>query len=118
MRVLYFSNAEQFFRYTDDFQTNVRSLPTDERTVVLRTFRNRRASYPRFDTWHYLTEPMTDFLERLAMGYRRSTEIVADVLNTLDEDGATAITSATPRRAAAARAERREREGRRTARVE
>jgi hypothetical protein len=121
VRVLYFSNAEQFFRYTDEFNTNVRSLPTDERTVVLRTFRNRRATYPRFDTWHYLTEPMSDFLERLALGYRRSTEIVADVLSRLDADGATAITSDTPRRAAAARAARRAdspREGRRTARVE
>lgn len=107
VRALYFSNAEQFFRYTDDFQTNVRNLPTDERTVVLRTFRNRRATYPQFDTWHYLTEPMPDFLERLTLGYRRSTEIVADVLRNLDADGATAITAETPRRAAAARAARR-----------
>lgn len=108
VRVVYFSNAEQFFRYTDDFQTNVRSLPTDERSVVLRTFRNRRATYPRFDTWHYLTEPMSDFLERLGLGYRRSTEIVADVLRELDADGATAITTETPRRAASARRARRE----------
>jgi hypothetical protein len=109
VRALYFSNAEQFFRYTASFQTNVRSLPTDERSVVLRTFRNRAAPYPRHDTWHYLTEPMTDFLERLGLGYRRSTEIVADVLRHLDADGATAITAETPRRAAEARARRRER---------
>lgn len=109
VRTLYFSNAEQFFRYTESFQANVRGLPTDERSVVLRTFRNRAAPYPRHDTWHYLTEPMADFLERLTLGYRRSTEIVADVLRHLDADGATAITAETPRRAAEARARRRER---------
>lgn len=106
VRALYFSNAEQFFRYTDAFQANVRSLPTDARSLVLRTFRHPGTPYPRRDTWHYLTETASDFLERLALGYRRSSEIVADVRPSLDADGATAITADTPRRTAEARARR------------
>lgn len=98
VRALYFSNAEQFFRYTPDFRTNATSLPTDERTVVLRTFRNRRAPYPDHDTWHFMVHPMSDFLERLALGYWRSTEIIDDVLRTLGDSGVTTITSSAPRR--------------------
>lgn len=98
VRALYFSNAEQFFRYTPDFRANMSALPTDARSVVLRTFRNRRAPYPRHDTWHFMVHPMPDFLERLALGYWRSTEIVDDVVRTLSDTGVTTITSTTPRR--------------------
>lgn len=98
VRALYFSNAEQFFRYTADFRTNMSSLPTDARSVVLRTFRNRRAPYPDHDTWHFMVHPMPDFLERLSLGYWRSTEIVDDVVRTLSDTGVTMITADTPRR--------------------
>lgn len=98
VRALYFSNAEQFFRYTPDFRANVAALPTDARSVLLRTFRNRRAPYPDDDTWHFMVHPMPDFRERLDLGYWRSTEIVDDTLRRLSATGMTTITGETPRR--------------------
>jgi hypothetical protein len=80
VRVLYFSNAEQFFSYTPQFVENVRSLRTDERSVVLRTFRARGASYPARDRWHYVVEPLTGFLERLGAGLRRSRELELEIV--------------------------------------
>ncbi len=99
VRVVYFSNAEQFFRYTQSFGENVRSLPTDERTVVLRTFRHpRRVNYPEDDTWHYMVQPMADFLERLALGYWRNTHIVLDAIRGgLGREGVTIVGPQTPR---------------------
>lgn len=100
VRVVYFSNAEQFFRYTEgSFQENVRALPADERTVVLRTFRHPRMTpYPEDDTWHYMVHPMSDFLERLSLGYRRNTHIVMDAVRAgLDLRGVTTIRANMPR---------------------
>lgn len=98
VRVVYYSNAEQFFRYGDAFRANVRALPIDDRSVVLRTFRHRRAIYPDGDTWHYMLEPMHDFLARLELGYRRNTQIVSDAIRGgLGRRGVTTITPRTPR---------------------
>lgn len=98
VRVVYLSNAEQFFRYTEAFDANVRALPTDARTVVLRTFRHRRATYPDGDTWHYMVEGMPDFLERIALGYRRNTQIVSDAIRGgLGPTGITIVGATTPR---------------------
>jgi hypothetical protein len=99
VRAVYFSNAEQFFHYTSGFSENVRALPTDARSVVLRTFRHaRNTPYPDGDSWHYMVHPMPDFLERLALGYRRNTHIVMDAVRAgLDRSGVTAISPETPR---------------------
>lgn len=80
VRVLYYSNAEQFFSYTPSFVENVRSLRTDERSIVLRTFRARGATYPARDRWHYVVEPMSGFLERLGAGLRRSRELEMEIV--------------------------------------
>lgn len=107
VRVLYFSNAEQFFAYTGEFTTNFESLPTDERSIVLRTFRSPGAPYPRRDSWHYLVEGVTDFRERLALGYRRAAQIVNDAIATgLDPSGASRIDERTRRRDRPRRRER------------
>ncbi|MDX9719906.1 MAG: hypothetical protein RBU37_04100 [Myxococcota bacterium] len=37
IRVLYLSNAEQYWNYTEQFKSNMLCLPFDEKTVVLRT---------------------------------------------------------------------------------
>jgi hypothetical protein len=99
VRVLYLSNAEQFFRYTPSFSDNVRALPSDERALVLRTFRHpRNTPYPEGDDWHYMVHPMPDFMERLALGYRRNTHIVMDAVRAgLDRRGVTTIGPRTPR---------------------
>ena len=80
VRVLYFSNAEQFFTYTPQFVENVRSFRTDERSIVLRTFRARGATYPARDRWHYVVHPMAGFLERLGSGLRRSRELEIEIV--------------------------------------
>ena len=37
LRVLYISNCEMYFKYNNQYRRNMRRLPTDDRTVVLRT---------------------------------------------------------------------------------
>ncbi len=37
VRVLYLSNAEQYFKYKSDFKENIYALPFDDRALVLRT---------------------------------------------------------------------------------
>ncbi len=81
VRVLYFSNAEQFFTYTPQFVENVRALRTDAQSVVLRTFRARGATYPARDRWHYVVEPTSGFLERLGAGLRRSRELEIEIVS-------------------------------------
>lgn len=80
VRVLYFSNAEQFFGYGPQFAENVRALPTDERSVVLRTFRARGAVYPARDRWHYVVQPLAGFVTRLGAGLRRSRELELEIV--------------------------------------
>jgi hypothetical protein len=81
VRVLYLSNAEQFFVYTPSFVENVRALPADDRSVVLRTVRAPQLAYPRGDRWHYMVHRWDDFVDRLERGgYRHSRQIVADAV--------------------------------------
>jgi hypothetical protein len=80
VRVIYFSNAEQFFPYTPDFVLNMQAMNADERTVVLRTFRHRAATYPAGDRWHYVVEPFAGFRERLAGGLRHSRVLVSEIV--------------------------------------
>lgn len=101
LRVLYLSNAEQFFRYGEGFRANMAAFPTDERTVVLRTFRERGAPYPTGDRWHYLVQPWTDFVGRMDEGYRHSRQFVFDVMRTpgaLGRNGVSRIDDGVPRR--------------------
>jgi hypothetical protein len=81
VRVLYFSNAEQFFPYSPQFAENVRNLPTDERSIVLRTFRARGATYPARDRWHYVVQPVAGFASRLGAGLRRSRELEIEIVS-------------------------------------
>jgi len=81
VRVLYYSNAEQFFRYTDSFQENVRTLPTDERTLVVRTIRHPRLPNADGDRWHYVVQGIVDFRERIESGaYPRSQHMLEDLV--------------------------------------
>ena len=111
VRVLYYSNAEQFFRYNDDFVTNVKALPVDERTLVVRTIRHRRIDNAEDGRWHYMVQDFSDFLERLESGaYPRSYLLVDDLVHAGSPhvgDGISVMTKDTPRHALA-----RTREGR------
>lgn len=64
VRCIYTSNAEGFFKYTQAFRDNLRSLPHDEKTVVIRTYK-RGMSSPVGDMWHYNLHQLDDFLGRL-----------------------------------------------------
>ncbi len=92
VRVVYFSNAEEFFPFGRGFRDNLTSLPTDERSLVLRTFRRPLAPYPRGERWHYMVEPVTDLRARIDEGgYRRARQIVLDLLASRDHVGARGI---------------------------
>jgi len=108
VRVLYFSNAEQFFPYSDAFIRNMENLPTDERSRVVRTVNHRRLVKPGPRDWHYVVQEMPDFLARLRTGrYRHSFQLVGDILAagppSLGADGLSHITAAQTPQAALSR---------------
>ena len=69
IRVVYFSNAEQFFKYTKDFQENMKSFKQDDKTIVVRTTRHKTIKNAVGDTWHYVVQDFVDFRERIESGY-------------------------------------------------
>ena len=102
VRTIYFSNAEQFFEYTAGFKQNMHNLPTDERTVVVRTIRGRMLQIAEDGRWHYMVHDFPDFMTRLDSGaYRRSFALVADLLAAgpphHGADGISTMTAETPR---------------------
>lgn len=103
VRVLYFSNAEQFFSYGPDYRANVDGLPTDERTIVLRTFREPGVPYPDGDRWHYMVHPLADMQARLReSGYRHSRQFVRDLMQRrgrhVGQNGLSLLDANVPRR--------------------
>jgi hypothetical protein len=63
MRVLYLSNAEKYFEFTTDYKANMRSLPFDDRSVVLRTGGGWHGGLPSPDgLYTYVVQPGTSFL--------------------------------------------------------
>lgn len=64
--VLYLSNAEQYFTYTDQFRANIRALPMDEHSVVVRTSGQRGVSHVKGTYYHYDTQSGSSFLAWLA----------------------------------------------------
>ncbi|MFK7989196.1 MAG: hypothetical protein AB8I08_24465 [Sandaracinaceae bacterium] len=103
VRVVYFSNAEQFFPYNENFRANLDGLPTDERSIVLRTFREEGAFYVEGATWHYLVQPVSDMHARIHdNGYRHSRQMVHDLMSArdrfMDETGVSRLDARIPRR--------------------
>lgn len=101
VRIIYFSNAEQFFPYSDSFQANMRALPTDERSVVVRTIHHGRIPNAGPNDWHYVVHEMPDFFARMEAGYRHSFAFVGDLLaggkQVIGDDGLSVISSTVPR---------------------
>lgn len=100
VRIIYFSNAEQFFPYSDSFQANMRALPTDERSVVVRTIHHGKIPNAGPNDWHYVVHEMPDFFARMAAGYRHSFAFVGDLLaggkRVIGEAGLSVMTSTVP----------------------
>jgi formylglycine-generating enzyme required for sulfatase activity len=67
MRVVYLSNAEQYFDYDEAFRTAFQAMPYDERSVILRTV-SRPHPDGGHNVWHYQVEPATHFAEALGQG--------------------------------------------------
>ncbi|MEM9192515.1 MAG: hypothetical protein AAGF12_25295 [Myxococcota bacterium] len=102
IRLVYFSNAEQFFPYTDAFKENMRQLGTDEESIVVRTIRHRSIEIARDGRWHYMIHDFADFQSRLDTGaYDRSFAFTADLLSAgppfLGRNGISTMTRETPR---------------------
>jgi hypothetical protein len=122
VRVVYFSNAEQFFEYTDGFIANMHALPSDDRTIALRTMRHRSVPNAVDGQWHWLVHDYDDFLGRLDTGvYRRSFAFTADLLAVGDArigpDGLSTMDAAIPRAMLELARERRARRESRPARA-
>ena len=64
MRVLYMSNAEEYFVYSPDFIANIEAQPTDDKSVVLRTIYSKK--WPHADLWAYQVHTLSDFRTRLS----------------------------------------------------
>ncbi|MGB0678649.1 MAG: hypothetical protein ACPGUV_03200 [Polyangiales bacterium] len=102
VRTVYFSNAEQFFRYTPQFVANMAALPTDSQSVVVRTIRHARIAKAEDGRWHYMVHAFDDFLERMRTPYyRKSFALVGDLLAAgppfLGRGGISTMTRDTPR---------------------
>lgn len=66
VRVFYPSNAEQYFDYVPEYRENVRALPVDARSLVIRTI-GWGELFGRADaTYHYNVQTLTNFVEWLA----------------------------------------------------
>jgi hypothetical protein len=65
IRITYLSNAEEFWRYPKTFRDNIRALPMDERSVILRT-RFTSKYGPRLDAWIYIVQNGLNFQQLLA----------------------------------------------------
>ncbi|MCB9611105.1 MAG: hypothetical protein H6721_18945 [Sandaracinus sp.] len=82
VRVFYLSNADQFFPYGDGFKANFAALPTDERSLVVRTLRHPDLPNATNDRWHYVVQPVADLRARLETGaYPRSQLLAEDLIH-------------------------------------
>jgi len=103
-RVIYLSNAEEYFSYGPQFVSNMSTLPHHEGTVILRTLRDRRLPRAPADSmWHYDSQPLDDLLARIQThGYEDSSWLVADLLaseRAARDDGTSVLDAATPAQA-------------------
>ena len=64
IRVVYLSNAEEFWPYTGVFRSNVARLPMDQRSVILRT-RHSGKYGPKIGSYVYVVQGGRDFQRRL-----------------------------------------------------
>lgn len=64
--VLYLSNAEQYFAYDAQYRSNIRTLPLDERSVVVRTSGQRGITHVKGTYYHYNTQSGSSFVAWLA----------------------------------------------------
>ncbi len=64
VRVVYLSNAEEYYDYTKQYRQNIMGLPTDENSIVLRTIYSKKWVHAD-SLWNYQVQPMADYKLRL-----------------------------------------------------
>src|SRR5690606_26301212 len=83
VRVVYFSNAEEYFKYTPAFTANIKALGGDERSMVLRTIYSSEWEHAD-QLWAYQVQPLADFQARLDERKNRSRN---PMLKYAEQDG-------------------------------
>ena len=90
-RIVYLSDAEEFFPYSPSFAANVESLPTDSKSVVLRTVRHLGLTKitSRGD-WFYIVQDYADFIADLTTRHLPDLKaLIAPMLNRPQKEGTT-----------------------------
>lgn len=65
VKVLYLSNAEEYYDYTSQYQTNITGLPIVDDSIVLRTIYSK--DWVHADSlWNYQVQPIADYQARMA----------------------------------------------------
>jgi len=100
VRVVYLSNLEMFVANRPQLVANMRGLPTDDRSLLLRTAYHPRLQSAPHDHWHYIVQPFADYLARLATGrYLYANSITEDLIRTgRGGDGSSVIDDSVPMR--------------------
>jgi hypothetical protein len=63
VRAVYLSNAEEYWDYGSEFRENLRALPADDRSVILRT----RGSWVGNKDYRYVVQALENFQQALAV---------------------------------------------------
>jgi hypothetical protein len=92
VRVIYLSNAESWFRYSQRLARNLNALPLDDRGVVLRTVKSTILPYAPGDVWHFSVQGAQDFAHKLTLDrYGAVDHIMADLLTSTTPGQAPAL---------------------------
>ena len=86
VRVLYLSNAEEYYKYNDQYVANIVGLPGDEESVALRTIYNKEWEHAD-SLWNYQVQPLASyktFLSEDKVRSRNSMFRVADKQKVLE----------------------------------
>jgi len=82
VRLLYMSNAEEYFRYPEEFRKNILALPTDEKGLIIRTATSgaKKLGYPDGEKYeeipfHYNIQTIENM--KKWMGFRHYLSVLA-----------------------------------------
>lgn len=103
VRILYMSNAEEYFRYPENFRKNVSAMPTDSKSLVIRTMTSGTLNtfgfpegekYPDTYPFHYNLQPIENL--KLWMNFRAYISSVAMLQKRTTLEKGFSILTATP----------------------
>ncbi|MDP2340237.1 MAG: SUMF1/EgtB/PvdO family nonheme iron enzyme [Deltaproteobacteria bacterium] len=77
MRIYYPSNAHEFWVFTDQYRSNVRALPFDERSIVVQTISSLTSGFDQRGYWHYNVQYGFEQQRLLSLpGYTREKQLL------------------------------------------